>query len=242
MEESTELKKRFWRKGAVIVLGFCLLEAIFPSIAGDYLGMPSNWATSAGFVILGLALALALALWGGKYPKARGSYIVDRYPSEFDRLAADFEKTADETILQKMGREAYQQLYLEELASLTLDGFFQECANNQAVKDDGELRCYILAKKANFEAKEDDYARAEECLREALALKPQTFLLWMRLAEVSERLGAGAEAISAYEHALTLAPEKPQIMEYLRAQIRLVQTRGPRKQPPMQGLRYIGLG
>lgn len=186
-------------------------------------------------------ILMILILWAAFafQVKPQGSYITDRYPAEFDQLAGIFEKSMDEAILKKLDRLPYvKPFYLEELYLLGMDNFSQECSKRSEIAGDAELRFYLFAKKANYEVMGDNFVQAEECLREALSIEPNLFILWLRLAEVRERLGAGPEAVAAYERALEQAPENPQIKEYLSTQILRVQTQGPRKQLPLQGFRF----
>lgn len=198
-----------------------------------------------------------LVIWSGvSFGMRRGSYIEDRYPEELDRIADIFEKTADGFIRKKYDRKKYDwkkyddriaslefELYLYRLYSRDFEGLQQECLAKSGGKADDEFLFYLLAKKADchasaYYASADDYARADESFRQALALRPETFLLQFRLAEVSERLGAGPEAIAAYEKAIVLSPENPRIKKYLSDQIQRVRKYGPRKPLAVQGITY----
>jgi len=192
---------------------------------------------------LGEIILIILILWAAAAFQGKGSYLTDLYPAEFDQLADNFEKGVEEAIQKKLAElpGVTPFFYLAELYSLSMERFSQECAKRSEITADAELRFFLFAQKANYEATADNFAHAEECLRVAMSFDPDIFILWLRLAEVRERLGAGRGAVDAYERALALAPEKPEIKEYLQAQIRLVQTRGPRKQLPLKGIRYVSV-
>jgi tetratricopeptide (TPR) repeat protein len=241
MDESTGLWKRIGGKVNKKVLFFSLLALMLILFAGGFPGVLPRPFSRACMLLAEIILVI-LILWAAVafQGKPQGSYLVDRYPAEFDKVADLFQKGVDEAILKKLAKlPNFNQFYLAELYSLSMERFSQECAKRTEIVADDELRFFLFAQKANYEAMADNYASAEECLREALSFDPNIFILWLRLAEVRERLGAGPEAVAAYDRALELAPEKPPIKEYLRTQIHRVQTQGPRKQMPLQGFRYV---
>jgi tetratricopeptide (TPR) repeat protein len=240
MEKPTGLSKRFGGKGTNEALVYFLLVLMVILFVGSYPNVLPPPVSKVCMLFAEITLFI-LILWAvyAFQTKPQGSYIIDRYPAELDLLAEIFEKNADEAIQKKISNlPNVQPFYLEKLYSLSMDSFFRECSKRSEIAADNELRFYLLAKMADFNMKADNFALAEECLREALGIQPNVFILWLRLAEVSERLGAGPEAVAAYESALALSPDNAKVKEHLGAQIQRVQTRGPMKQLPIQGATY----
>jgi tetratricopeptide (TPR) repeat protein len=112
----------------------------------------------------------------------------------------------------------------------------------KAAEDEGnsERKFLLFLTLAVQCAKAGEYAKIAEYSKKAALLKPDDLLANFILAQAQERMGAGEEALKAYEAALRdPMARSPQLKDFISAQIMRVKTEGPRKGSKFQGLRYM---
>jgi len=235
MINSTQSEKRFWRKLSMLCIGLAILYAIMLFGVNKLLGHKVIDPIIA--FILFLIVALILPFFGSKFLRMRRTSFPD-----LDQMKEDFEKTANDEIINKLGEETYLELYQEELNQLIVDGIriCQELLSKDKLREDDGLRFHIYVKLAKFYIKDDQYDKAVANFKEALSIKPADLIVNLMIANVYEWLGAGTDAIASYETALHRSSELSQrFLTYITSQIERVKTKGPRKKPALSGLRYM---
>ena len=233
--DSTKFEKRFWRKVAMWGIGAGFCYAILFLLANRLLG--ARVFDPIGIFVICLVVSVLLPVFGKMLLKRKRTSF-----SEYDQLDDNFEKTVNDVIIKRFGEETYLKLYQEELNQIAVDAVVicQDLLRQDEVTQDEELKFYLYTKLAKFYIKDDQYDKALGSLKKALSIKPDNLLINMRIAEVYEWIGAKADAIGSYEAALGASPMVSlQFREYITSQIQRVKTEGPRKKPPMRGLRYM---
>ena len=239
MLKSTEAEKRLWRKGVLWGVGNSIWIAFLLFLANRLFG--DAFISPIGIIILVIFCLVSVFLM----PVFFGSRFFRRKESpfpEYDQIEELFEKKASDLILSKLGEATYLSLYQEELNRIIVDciRICEELLNSDKVKEDNELRFYLYARLANFYIKDDQFDKAIDSLKKALAIRSDNFMINFRIAEVYEWIGKATEAVSSYEialeHSLSVSD---QFKAYIRSEIERIETQGPLKKPPLRGLRYM---
>lgn len=116
----------------------------------------------------------------------------------------------------------------------------KKLTNIDEIRDSTEIQFYINLIGANLSRKEDDINKERDFLRKAIQIKPNNLVANYRLAVVLERDGLGEDSKERYQAALndpTLSSTR--LREFIYSQIARVKEYGPRKSPPMPGLKYM---
>ncbi len=93
---------------------------------------------------------------------------------------------------------------------------------------------------ANLSRKEDDINKEKDFLHKAIQIKPNDLVANYRLAVVLERAGLGEDSKDRYQAAFndpTLSSAR--LRKFIYSQITRVKEYGPKKSPPMPGLKYM---
>ncbi len=169
--------------------------------------------------------------WG----KRRGAF-------EYEYKQYLLEKRTKEIFIRALGRAGFYRWYLDQLSEIPwYEG--EMCQKvlmklqNQA-NDHLKLPVYVQAAKIAVRGRK--YSKALEYLKQALSASPHDFVANLRQAELFEYMGLPSEAISSYEAAIEVSsPISAELRRFVSSQIERVRTKGPRKRPPITGLRRM---
>ena len=157
--------------------------------------------------------------------------------SEYDIVEETFERRGMKLIRSAFGLATYQKLTFDDGNFIPLQAIevCLQMLQSQEAKTDTDLRFHILVKLARYYARDGQPHQAVEALQSALALRPFNSVANSRLAERFEMTGAGDEAITHYESAQKDETISASLKDHFAAQVKRVQTEGPRKSGPFDG-------
>ena len=237
MLNSFESEKRFWRRRVFLIIGAAVLYASVFYLVSRYFGYSGGFASVYVLIMGAISVLILLPFFRSKLWRREKSHF-----SEYDKLEENFEKTANDEIINKLGEGMYTKLYTEDLYRAVIDGISicQELLSRDEVRKDDNLKFYIYVRIASYFVKDEQYNKAVHYLKEALSLKPDHFLVNLKLAEVHEWGGAGTDAIRCYETALATSTNvSTDFKAYIRSQIARVKIQGPRKRLPRVGFTHL---
>jgi tetratricopeptide (TPR) repeat protein len=239
MINSTESEKRFWRKGVIVGIGNAIWVTVLFFFVNKLLGdtfIPPIFIIIC-FVLCLIASFLIPVVFGNRIFRRKGS----SFP-EYDQIEQQFDKTANDLILSKLGEDIYLKLYREELNWVELDGIriCQGLLNRDEVIKDDELRFYLYVRMADFYIKDDQYHNAIDYLKRALIINPLNLIVNLKIAEVYEWMGSEANAISSYETAfINSSNVSERFQTHIRSQIERINKKGSRKRLPRRGFTHM---
>ncbi len=118
--------------------------------------------------------------------------------------------------------------------------YYPKILENPIVKADPGFQFIVFLKAAQAALKDSDCRKEIEFLRKAVSERPTDLVANCRLAAAMESVGKADAAISAYQAALSdPSLDSAELKEFITAQIKRVESRGPTKKPPIPGLKYI---
>lgn len=204
---------------------------------------------ATGFLILLLIPPLfALTPWFGFILFVIYQVVIFKY--FFGDLRGDFEYAYRMAIIEKMIRSAIRKKYgvfvfLRYLSDqLSQIRTFKEdyIVNLSTIKPEcaEDIEFAICIKLAELSIRNGDSENEKKYLERAIEKKPTNLLSHFKLAVYLEGVGLGTDAIDHYK----LALQDPygitnQLRKFISQQISLVENYGPRKKPPMPGLRFL---
>lgn len=210
----------------------------------------SALALATGFLVVLLIPPLfAIAPWTGLIIFA--IYQIYMYEYFIGNRRGDFEFAYREVVIEKLIREAIIKKYgwfvflryvSDKLSQIRT--FKEDYILNLSQEKTGcvneNLEFAIYLKLAEFSIRNGNYEKGRIYLEKAIEKKPMNLLAHFRLAVSLEESGAGDGAIEHYKSALQDPDDlSDQLKEFIKRQISLVATYGPRKKPPIPGLRFI---
>jgi len=104
-------------------------------------------------------------------------------------------------------------------------------------KDNIELKFYLYSLDGLYAIKSENVTKAIESFITAISIKSDCIICKTWLAEAYELIGDATQAIKTYDEILSQNKDKT-LSYYFAEQIKIVSEKGPRKLPPMTGLRY----
>jgi len=118
--------------------------------------------------------------------------------------------------------------------------YYPKILGSPEVQADSNFMFIINLKAAQAALNEYDCRKEIEYLKKAVSLRSSDLVANFRLANAMEGVGNATMAISAYHEAL-LDPllNSGELREFIYAQIKRVESRGPTKKPPIPGLRHM---
>ena len=170
------------------------------------------------------------------YLKALSS---DRKNKELASLENVRENESKEKICEILGK----RIYIELNPNVTPMNVYQtnlckELLKQDEVKNNNALKFHIYNRLYKFHFIDEEYIKAIEALKSALAINSSEIIVNVCLAETYEYIGRGDKAIKTYETTKIMCSLSSNLTKYIDNQIERVRKKGPRKAPPITGLRY----
>lgn len=210
----------------------------------------SAFALATNLLILFLIPPLlAAAPWVGFIGFLAYQFVV--YRQFWGDRRGDLEYTYREKLIDATIRNAIIKTYgfsvylkyrldnLNQISSFTED-FFLILLPERPTHMDDSLTFSLYIKLAEYSLKDGAYQIEKFYLEKALEKRPGNLVAHFRLAVVYERLGDGQRAIEHYKstsgdsYGIT-----DQLKRFITLQISRVAADGPRKEPPIPGLRFL---
>lgn len=105
-------------------------------------------------------------------------------------------------------------------------------------KQNKALRFHIFNKLFKYHFIDENYGKSIKALKFALEIRPDDIITNVCLAETYEYIGNGEKAIETYENTKNMCSLSSKLSSYMDEQIKRVSQKGPRKAPPIPGIRY----
>jgi hypothetical protein len=217
-------KLKFWIKntmlstatGAVVgmLIGFGILGAIPGAIIG----------------LIAYQIIFRRYLWGNK----SGDF-------QYQYRGELLEKQIQKSIKSHFGILTYLRYYMDRFNNI---GFLQtEICNNllkaKGIDSNKPILFAIYIKLASLALKDDDLAKEQKFLREAVRVFPYDLISNYRLAINLEKANLAEEAIQHYKTAMTDSVYRSdKLQSFLQEQIDRINIKGTMKKPPALGLRF----
>lgn len=159
------------------------------------------------------------------------------YRSAFSDHIETYQKVSGEMIYRNLGWEVSR--ILNNVDDTLIDDGYRFARKilhgNEKVKNDGELKFFILMRLSRFALIAYNFPQAVYYTEQALEIKPGHLLARVRLAGAYEYAGMGEKAIAAYESLSSLCEAPCDISKYADQQISRIKRQGPKK-PSAAGL------
>ncbi len=164
----------------------------------------------------------------------------DRICRELALLENEIEYESYTTITKTLGDRIYRELN-PALASIDINqtDLCKELLNQNEVKNDSILKFHIYLKLYRFYFMSESFDNALNALKSALDLDAEKIIVRIWLAEAYEYTGNGEKAIELYKSVNIEPSVSSCISSYIDKQIERINHEGPRKAPPLSGLRYM---
>ena len=152
------------------------------------------------------------------------------------------DSTFRRTIVRTYGYFVLLRYLLNQMGEISPfnEEFFQKLLKESSGSIDGDSHFTVYVKLAEFCHKNGLHDKEKLYLESALEEKPADLVAHFKAAVASERLG---DSSSAMEHDASALQDPSSASEQLRnfitAQISHVATSGPRKKPPIPGLKFL---
>ena len=248
MINSSQSKKRFWRKHTIgVIIGFATFIGFFMLLLRKIGAVPPLAHVNPAFVfIFGFIIGIIYMVVGGLCTSFLLSKFFRRgktHFSEYDHLYDAFEKRRNDIVIKKLGEDAYMKICELDSDWVILFDAIKIChellTEDQVQKDD-ELKSYIYTILAILYSRDQQYHNAVQYLKNALSINPHNFFVHLKLSEVYEWIGAGPDAISSYKLALNSSSDlSQQFKTYIISQIERIKTQGPSKRLPRRGFTHM---
>ncbi|MHB8066897.1 MAG: tetratricopeptide repeat protein [Desulfobaccales bacterium] len=218
----------FWLKNSSLALATGLLIIyLVPPLFYIFLLVPS-------FGLIGLVV-YQVFVYKYFFGDRRGDF-------EFAYREAVIEGIIRKAIIRKYGTFVFLQYLMDQTSQIRIfsEDYIVKLLEEKSENINDDLEFAIYMKLAEFSLKNDNYEKQRAYLEKALEKNPMNLVAHFRIAVSLEGAGMEADAIKHYKAALQ-DPQgvSEQLKEFLQRQISLVETNGPRKKPPIPGLRFI---
>lgn len=155
------------------------------------------------------------------------------------KMENDFKKKLKRTIKNKFGVAAYFQFNLDLNQMDLYESDILKNLLSEIPPDSKELRCQLYTTLGLYALKNDDFNNAIRNFRLALETHSNSIICLTWLAETYELIGDDLNSIDSYKRAANISENiDPALIDYYKEQINYVEKNGPRKSPPIGGLRY----
>ena len=218
----------FWLKNSALALatGFLIIYLIQPLFIIFLIAPP--------FGLIGLVIYQVFI-----FRYFRGDH---RGDFEYIYREAMIEKIIRKALLRKYGGFVFLKYFIDQTSYITIfkEDYILNLCERKPESVDEDLEFAIYMKLGEFSQKNNSYEKQRTYLAKALEKKPMDLVAHFRMAVSLEGAGMGPGAIEQYEAALN-DPQgiSEQLKEFIKRQILWVETRGPRKRPPIPGLRFM---
>jgi tetratricopeptide (TPR) repeat protein len=163
-----------------------------------------------------------------------------RNNKEMAKIENEFKRSLKKCIKKRLGKHALVNLN-PDLNSI--DVYHSEIIKNlieTEAKNKTELKYYLYSLLGLYSLKSDNVSKAIDSFLSATSFNPDCIMTKTWLAEAYELIGDASQAIKTYEELLDQTKKMSiSLFDYFSAQIKIVKEKGPRKLPPMTGLRYV---
>lgn len=110
---------------------------------------------------------------------------------------------------------------------------------SEITPENKELRYQLYATIGLYSLKNDEFKKAIENFCLAIEMNPKSIICYTWLAETYELIGDDINSINSYKRAENISENiDPTLSDYFEEQIHIVEKNGPRKSPPITGLKY----
>jgi len=216
---------QYWLKNSILALATGVIVVFF---------IPPLFAFSPLVCLTGLLIYQVIIFryfWGDR----KGDF-------EYKYREITIEKTIKKIIIKTHGKIEFLRYYMEQFSQIGTfqEGLFKELLRNKDIQDNEDFEFTIYVKAANISPKNYNYDNQIKYLQKAIDIKPNDMVANYRMAVSFERIGAGNDAIKYYENALRdPCIKSDQLKEFILLQISRITAEGPKKKPPILGLRYL---
>ena len=164
----------------------------------------------------------------------------DRTNLELAGLEERQENEAKKILIDKLGKEIFLNLNpIANAMNVNQTDLCNDLLMQDEVKSNGELSFHLHLKRYWFHFVDGDYLKAIKALESALEIHSTDLITNVRLAEAYEYLGNAEKAVDIYSTIMDFSSISSKLKEYIGRQIERVRQEGPKKAPPMPGLRYM---
>ena len=164
----------------------------------------------------------------------------DRANLELAGLEEQQENEAKKILVDKLGKQIFLNLNPAANAmNVNQTDLCNDLLMQDEVKSNGELSFHLHLKRYWFHFVDGDYLKAIKALVSALEIHSTDLITNVRLAEAYEYAGKGEKAVDIYSTIMDFSSISSKLKEYIGRQIERVRQEGPKKAPPMPGLRYM---
>jgi tetratricopeptide (TPR) repeat protein len=209
----------------------------------------SLMALATGYIIAFLIppIAAVIPYYG---PIVLLSYQVVIYRHFWGKRRGDFEFSSQESLLKKrenslirkfLGMGELVRFKLDRLNNIVTYGWdiYKKLLEHSNNKNKSNSFC-LNHIAADLSRKEGDIKKERNYLLNAVASNPDDLISNFRLAVTFEREGRPEESIKYYRRALAASSNSSfELKEFINRQITRVKEKGPKKIPPVPGLRFM---
>ncbi len=155
------------------------------------------------------------------------------------KMENDFKRQLKESIKNKFGSATYFQINPDLNLMDSHESDIIKSLLSEIPSDNRELRYLLNATLGLYSLKNDDFKKAITNFRLAIETNPTSIICLTWLAETYELIGDELNSIDSYQRAATLSKKiSANLLDYFQEQKNIIEKNGPRKLPPITGIRY----
>lgn len=208
-----------------------MLSTATGAVVGMFIGFGILGAIPGAIIgLIAYQIIFRRYLWGNK----RGDF-------QYQYRGEILEKQVQKTVKAHFGRLTYLRYYTDRFNNI---GFFQtevcnKLLNAEGINSNKTILFAIYIKLASLALKDDDLAKEQKLLRQAMSVFPYDLISNYRLAVNLEKADLAKEAIEHYNTAMADSQYRSEYLQsFLQEQIDRINIKGTMKKPPALGLRF----
>ena len=155
------------------------------------------------------------------------------------RMENDFKRQLKKSLKNKFGIASWFQINLDLNLMDSHESDIIKDLLSEIPPDNKESRYQLYATIGLYSLKNDDFKKAIKNFSLAIETNPKSIICHTWLAETYELIGDDINSINSYKRAEKISENiDPTLLDYFEEQINIVEKNGPRKSPPITGLKY----